>query len=254
MDDSSNPENQPSPACPACGTLQDVETSFSKHLAPELDRPLPAAVRGLVVLSRADRPGADAREVWRCPRCGALYDYVQTHEYLINGTEEEETLARMDPLRRATYLRDLARGLEETRREIDLLQGAAGRLGDYVDRGTRDAQEIAAAIDDLQAHARQATELRGHLQAWVQGLRRACPEVLAVWAQAHAAVCRSFLESLPATGDDAQTARHVARSAQEAWERLPIDGETFIATPDPWLPGYLERLDPLLRPPPRTGV
>ena len=254
MDNAPDPGHPPSAACPACGTLRDVETSFSKYLAPELDRPLPPAAQGLTVLSRADRPGADAREVWRCPRCGALYDYAKTHEYLINGTEEEETLARMDPVRRAAYLRDLARSFEETRREIDRLQDAAGRLGDYVDRGTRDAREIAAAIDDLQAHARQAAELRGHLEAWVQGLRRACPEALAVWAQAHVAVCRSFLESLPATGDDAQTARHAARSTQEAWERLPADGEAFIAIPDAWLPGYLERLEPFLRPPPPTGV
>ena len=39
----------------------------------------------------------ERHHVRRCPRCGTFYRYDCTYEYLVNGSEDEETLERMTP-------------------------------------------------------------------------------------------------------------------------------------------------------------
>jgi hypothetical protein len=100
----------------------------------------------------------------------------------------------------------------------------------------------------MERHRSDADRLRARLQALVETLRRDGPEVLAAWADAHARVCRSLLASLPDESDDDKTARFVARTTLEAWEKLPGGGETFIGISTPWLEGYLELLEQELAP------
>jgi hypothetical protein len=226
-----------------------VESSFAKYLAPQLDRPLPEAAARLIILpaidAKADHEKQHAR---RCPHCGAFYQYLQSHEYLANGTEDEEELHRLSPSQTQDFCLAQAVLLERLRREIDDLQGAAGSLGDYIDRGRPNPSEEEQAYEAMQRHRRDAERLRARLQALVETLRRDAPEILAAWAAAHVRVCRSLLASLPDRSEDGQTARFVARAALEAWEKLPRDGEAFIAIATPWLEGYLERLAAELAP------
>lgn len=95
----------------------------------------------------------------------------------------------------------------------------------------------------MKAHGRQEAKARARLDALAQALRRACPEILSAWAEAHIRVRRAFLSTLPASGPDAETARYVARSAVESWGHVALDGAAFIAADTPWLEGCLERLD-----------
>lgn len=235
--------------CPLCSQLKDVETSFAKYLAPQHDRPLPEAAARLVVLPAID-PAVDPERahVRRCPQCGTFYRYLQSHEYMINGTEDQEELTRLSPSQADAFFLEQAILLELLRREIDDLQGAAGSLGDYIDRGRPGPAEEKEAYDFMERHRQDADRLRARLQALVETLRRDGPEILAAWADAHARVCRSLLASLPDQSDDDKTARFVARATLEAWEKLPGSGEPFIGIHTPWLEGYLELLDGELAP------
>ena len=100
----------------------------------------------------------------------------------------------------------------------------------------------------MERHRQDAGRLRARLQALVETLRRDGPEILVAWADAHARVCGSLLAALPDQSDDDKTARFVARSTQEAWEKLPAGGEAFIGISTPWLEGYLEMLERELAP------
>lgn len=162
---------------------------------------------------------------------------------MINGTEDEEELTRMTPAQARAFFLKQAVLLENLRREIDDLQGAAGGLGDYIDRGRPGPAEAKEAYDVMERHGRDAGQLRARLQELVEALRRDGPEVLAVWADAHARVCRSLLSTLPDHSDDDKTARFVARATLEAWEKLPGGGESFIGISLPWLEGYQELLE-----------
>jgi len=213
-------------------------------MAPQLDQPLPEAASKLAVLP-AIGPAADLEKahVGRCPQCGTFYRYLQSHEYMINGTEDEEELTRLSPSQAAAFCLEQAVLLEQLRREIDDLQGAAGGLGDYIDRGRPSPVETKEAYDSMERHRQEAGRLRARLQALVETLRRDGPEILVAWANAHARVCRALLASLPDQSDDDKTARFVARTTLEAWEKLPGGGESFIGCSSPWLEGYQELLE-----------
>jgi hypothetical protein len=228
--------------CPICSQLRDIETSFYKYAAPDYDRPLPAAAAHLQRVQFLDEEDAERRHVRRCPSCASLYTYLLSYEYLVNGSEDEETLTRLTPDEAAAYHRQQARRLEALRQEIDDLQGAAGSLGDYIDLGRSTPSEEEAAYDKMQAYHQSAEQSRQRLQAQVEAYRQSCPEVLAAWAGTHCRVCRAILDADFPPGADAQTARYVARSTLEAWEALPQAGETFIGINTAWLPDYLERL------------
>ncbi len=195
-------------------------------------------------------PKADPDKLhWRrCPHCGTLYRYLQSHEYLVNGTEDEEELSRLAPPQAEVFCLEQAMLLERLRREIDDLQGSAGSLGDYIDRGRPSPAEANEAYEEMERLRLDAGRLRARLRDLVETLRQDAPEVIAAWAAAHARVCRSLLASLPDRSEDEQTARFVARAALEAWEKLPAGGETFISVDSPWLEGYRERLETELSP------
>jgi len=167
---------------------------------------------------------------------------------MVNGTEDEEELSRMTPAQAKAFCREQAVRLERLRREIDDLQGSAGGLGDYIDRGNPSPTEQKEAYETMERQRQDADRLCARLQALVETLRRDGPEILAVWAAAHARVCRSLLASLANESDNEQTSRFVARTTLEAWEKLPNGGEAFIGIGTPWLEGYLERLESELAP------
>ena len=226
--------------CPICSQIKDVETSLAKYLAPQYDQPLPEAAARLVTLPVG---AAGQHSTLRCPCCGTLYHRLVSHEYMINGTEDEVELRRLDPATAAIFFREQAALLEEQRWEIDFREETAGGLGDDIDRGQPSDTEEREAFAAMEEQRQIAAAQRRLLRELVEALRHSCPEIVATWANAHARVCRSFLVSLPDASEDDKTARFVAQSSLEAWERFPAGGETFIAVDTPWLDGYLERLE-----------
>jgi len=83
--------------CPVCGGLKDKEYGYSKFGHEEDDRPLPPAAARLVLV-RDLRPGAvRLSQILACPLCGTRYHYETDYEYLVNGSEDSETLTRLDP-------------------------------------------------------------------------------------------------------------------------------------------------------------
>jgi hypothetical protein len=232
----------PPPLCPVCGMLRDVETSFSKYGSPSMDRPLPEAAARLEIVPSLGEEDPRKGHTRRCPSCGAFFAYRLTYEYLVNGSEDEETLTRLSPSEAQTFRRGLARRLEALRRKIDDLESEAGARGDYLDRGhpsPLQAREAMARMEVCRASAASAREL---LRTEVEALRRTFPEVLSDWAGAHLCVVRALLAAgFPDTPDGA-TARYVIRTILEAWQALPAGGDAFISVDSPFLPDYTDRL------------
>ncbi len=235
-------------ACPICSRLRDVETSFYKTLAPQFDAPLCEAAARLAVLPELADGDPAKRHLRRCPECGTLYDYLSYSEYHMNGSEDSEELTRLSPEQAAARIAAQARLLEELRRHAGLLASQAGALGDQVDRAPLGDEERRRALADMELGRKDAEALRRRLEERIAQLRRACPEILAVWAGAHARVCRRLLEKLPDGSEDGRTARFVAASTLEAWQKLASGGEDSPPGDSPWLPGYEELLDRELPP------
>lgn len=81
--------------CEICSQLREVETSFYKFGWDEMDRPLPAAAARLMPEEPLDGYEAERHHIRRCPLCGRRYQYDWTYEYLVNGSEDTETLTRL---------------------------------------------------------------------------------------------------------------------------------------------------------------
>ena len=229
--------------CPICSRLQPVESSYFKYLAPEFDSPLPATAARLTVLPAMAGEDLEKRHTRRCPECGTLYDYLSYHEYSINGSEDCEELTRLDPEQASAFILSRARILEELRREIGMLESAAGATGDLIDRGRINGGELSQALEEMEQGRKKAQELHLHLQGLIEKLRGACPEILTAWAGAHARVCRRLLESLPDQSEDERTARSVAISDLDSWECFAKGSESFPVGDSPWLPEYDAHFD-----------
>ncbi|GEM_PF-448413 len=234
--------------CPVCGTLQGVETSFSKHGSSYPDRPLPEAAARLEIVPSLDGGDPEKRHVRRCPSCGALFSYLLAYDYYIDGSEDEETLTRLSADGTAAFRRGEALRLEAVRAEIDRLESEAGRLGDYIDRGHPSPSEMREAMTRMEESRAAAAAARKRLQAQVESLRRTCPEILSDWAGAHLRVVRALLAAGFTETPDGSTARHIAGSILEAWRALPAGGDAFVSVDSPFLPDYLDRLAMELKP------
>ena len=95
MKETQNP--LPVSECRICSHLRDTETSFVKFGADEQNTYLPDAAKELEEAEDTRVPGKDRHHVKRCPVCGRLYKYDLAYEYLVNGSEDEETLTRLTP-------------------------------------------------------------------------------------------------------------------------------------------------------------
>ncbi len=81
--------------CEICTQLSDEERGYQKFGWPENDVDLPAAVGRLEVVRELSQGGSRERTLMRCPLCGTRYLYSTDYEYLVNGTEDEQTLRRL---------------------------------------------------------------------------------------------------------------------------------------------------------------
>ncbi|MDD4735550.1 MAG: hypothetical protein PHP44_05535 [Kiritimatiellae bacterium] len=230
--------------CPLCGKLRKTETSFSKYESGYPDTPLPPEAGQLNILHTPTTTDINKHHVRRCPQCGAFFDYLASHEYFINGTEEEEELTRMNPEQITRWLQTEVATLETLRRDTELYRDQAGRLGDYLDRAHPSPQEQRDALNDMQESGKKADELQNTLETWVNTLRTGgCPEILHVWSRVHIRVCDYYLNHLPHSTPEAADLRSAALSTRDAWQRLPTEPFAFIASGEPWLNKCNERFD-----------
>ena len=82
-------------ACEICAQLADREFACQKFGWEEHDTRLPE-VAGRLVMVKDFKPGSERmKQVWQCPLCGGYYLYETDYEYLVNGTEDEQTLTRL---------------------------------------------------------------------------------------------------------------------------------------------------------------
>ena len=108
-----NDRPEPDPVrqnCSICSSLRRAEYASQKYGWPENDTALPIAANGLVLI-RDFKPLSDrARQLQRCPECGAWFLYETDYEYLVNGSEDEQTLTRLTEAEAAAYLNPAAQG------------------------------------------------------------------------------------------------------------------------------------------------
>lgn len=103
-------DNIPAPQCGMCGGLSEHETARQKFGWEENDTFLPGAANDLVVV-RDLKPGSSRRrEVRQCPQCGAYFLYESDYEYLVNGSEDEESLQRLTQDEAGKYLEGYSGG------------------------------------------------------------------------------------------------------------------------------------------------
>ena len=93
------PVVKPLSQCGLCSRLPDTDYSFSKYGWPDHDVSMSPDSNRLIDVDKG-KPGYDDRHhLLQCPECGTYYQYDYTYEYLVNGSEDEETITRLTPVR-----------------------------------------------------------------------------------------------------------------------------------------------------------
>lgn len=138
--------------CEICTHLGDVETSFSKYGWEDMTYSMPPQAGGLVLAENLAGYAQENHHVKRCPACGVYYQYDYTHEYLVDGSEDEVTLTRLTP--------DEARRFYSDKVYAFLIEQLSHSLGDG------DAKTRAYAARCLVAHHLARGEL-GTVEAYL---------------------------------------------------------------------------------------
>jgi len=107
----SNTDSQPNhelnlDQCEICSELSGVERSFEKYGRPGDTQRLPSPASRLEPAESTEGYDNERHHVKRCPLCGTFYKYDLTYEYLVNGSEDEETLKRLTPTEARRFLDD----------------------------------------------------------------------------------------------------------------------------------------------------
>lgn len=93
------PVIKPLSQCGLCSRLPDTDYAFSKYGWPDHDVSMSPDSIHLTDVDKG-KPGYDDRHhLLQCPECGTYYKYDYTYEYLVNGSEDEETITRLTPVR-----------------------------------------------------------------------------------------------------------------------------------------------------------
>ena len=82
-------------ACIICSQLADHESASQKYGWEENDTSLPSAANELKVVRDLKPGSARILQLRQCPLCGTYYRYETDYEYLVNGTEDEQSLTRL---------------------------------------------------------------------------------------------------------------------------------------------------------------
>ncbi len=76
--------------CDTCAELGDRKYAYRKGGRPEDDIDFPPAAEKLRWLGRS-------RDFRECPTCGDLFRHESSHDYFVNGDEDDQTLTRLTP-------------------------------------------------------------------------------------------------------------------------------------------------------------
>ncbi len=91
-------------SCEICSRLSVREYARQKFGWEDHDTRLPEAA-GQLVMVKDFKPGSERmKQVWQCPLCGGYYLYETDYEYLVNGSEDEQTLTRLNDAEAAQLL------------------------------------------------------------------------------------------------------------------------------------------------------
>ena len=91
--------------CSICSRLKDTEYAFQKYGWEEDNTYLPA-VAGQLTLVKDFKPYSSRKlQLQQCPECHTYYLYETDYEFLVNGSEDEETLTRLSDEKAAEYLK-----------------------------------------------------------------------------------------------------------------------------------------------------
>jgi uncharacterized C2H2 Zn-finger protein len=81
--------------CSICSQLGDQEWASQKYGWEQNDTFLPAASHELNLIRDLKPNSARALQLWQCPKCNTSYRYESDYEYLVNGSEDEQSLKRL---------------------------------------------------------------------------------------------------------------------------------------------------------------
>lgn len=104
-------QEEPLKNCTTCETLGNYKSGFSKYGWPENDIPLPPAKNALKEIV-SDIVSARGDTLYQCPECRSYFHYNLDYEYLVNGSEDTETLTRISD----QQAKDLKMLIERTKR------------------------------------------------------------------------------------------------------------------------------------------
>jgi len=90
--------------CPLCSSLKNLETAAQKFGSDYPDTFLPPQAEQLKVIFDFKPSSSRAKILKQCPFCSTYYLYETDYEFLINGTEDEQTLTRLTHSEALTYL------------------------------------------------------------------------------------------------------------------------------------------------------
>ena len=89
--------------CTICSTLADQEFASQKFGWEENDTYLPAAALKLNAVRKLRPFDSRELELQQCPECGTCYLLKTDYEYLVNGSEDWQSLIRLNPAEAAEY-------------------------------------------------------------------------------------------------------------------------------------------------------
>jgi len=90
--------------CSICALLGDREYATQTYGWEDEATFLPPVSNNLELVYDLAPGSSRASQLRKCPECNTFYLYTSDYEYLVNGTEDEETLARLTDDEAAEYM------------------------------------------------------------------------------------------------------------------------------------------------------
>lgn len=82
--------------CSICSQIDDLVWASQKYGWEDNDTTFPIACKELLVVRDLKPHSPRALQVWQCPKCKTFYRYESDYEYLVNGSEDEQSLKRLN--------------------------------------------------------------------------------------------------------------------------------------------------------------
>lgn len=92
--------------CKICAKISDHEYAYQKFGWEENITYLPAVVNQLIIVKDFQPSSSRKKQIQQCPECGTFYLFHSDYEYPVNGSEDEESLIRLDSDQAEVLLRD----------------------------------------------------------------------------------------------------------------------------------------------------